>query len=170
LAALLSRSRLEALLDETLLTGKVRLDDFEEPYERILGTRLAGSARLRTLIDERAGVTSGVDSTYLERLLERVLSDPRIPPALREHPMTIDGERKRLDAFIEDWGLVVEADSRRWHARQADFEADRARDNALIAMGLVVVRLTYRMLKDDPAGCAETVIAAGVNRRASRPG
>jgi hypothetical protein len=35
-------------------------------------------------------------------------------------------------------------------------------------MGIRVVRLTYRMLKEDMAGCVETILAAGTLRRAPR--
>jgi len=65
------------------------------------------------------------------------------------------------DAFIPQWRLIVEADGRRWHSREADFEKDRARDNAAAAAGLVVVRFTYRMLKDDAAGCSQTLLETG---------
>ena len=46
----------------------------------------------------------------------------------------------------------VEADGRRWHARNEDFENDRRRDNALLRRGIRVIRFTYRMLKDDLEG------------------
>ena len=72
-----------------------------------------------------------MESTYLERLLERVLADSRLPLAVREHEMSINGTPARVDAFLPEWSLVIEAGNRRWHARQQDFERDRARDNAL---------------------------------------
>ena len=161
LAASVPRARLEKALDESLLTGKATLGEYEAIFTRVVGRRVRGASMLRGLIEERHPDSYGVSSTYLERLLERVLSDPRIPSSTREYPMRLNGRASRTDAFIGVWGLVVEADSRRWHARVGDFEADRARDNALLAHGLRVIRLTYQMLKHDPAGCVETILAAG---------
>lgn len=164
LAGDLTYERLDSLVDDCLLTGKLRLDDFEPIYERISGGRVAGSGRLREIIDYRSSDGFEIDSTYLERLLERVLSDPRIPAAIREYPTTINGRPARLDAFIEEWAMDIEADGRRWHARLKDNERDRARDNALAMQGIQVIRLTYDKLKNDPTGCVETVLGAGVHR------
>jgi hypothetical protein len=47
--------------------------------------------------------------------------------------------------------LVVELDSRRYHSSKLDFDADRARDNLLVAEGWRVVRITWAHLHDDPA-------------------
>jgi very-short-patch-repair endonuclease len=77
---------------------------------------------------------------------------------------TIDAKGLTSVHFIEDWALVVEADSRRWHARQQDFNADRARDNALAATGIQVLRFTYDMLRNDPDGCVRTIVEVGTHR------
>lgn len=164
LAADLQGGRLAAVLDESLLTGRASVSDYESIFDRVVGARARGAGRLRRLIEERHPDEYGVDSTYLERLLERVLDDPRIPPATREHPFNLNNVSSRVDALIDDWSLVVEADSRRWHARVGDFEADRRRDNTLAARGLVVVRLTYSMLKRDPEECVQTIINVGRHR------
>lgn len=83
--------------------------------------------------------------------------------------MSINGRQSRVDAYLPYWRLVVEADSRRWHARQADFERDKLRDNALAAEGIVVLRFSYRMLKQDPGECLQTILRTGSHRRALRP-
>ncbi len=164
LASDLSYERLDSLVDDCLLTGKMRLDDFEPIYERISEGRVPGSGRLRLIVQNRSSDEFEVDSTYLERLLERVLTDPRIPESIREYPVSIEGKPSRVDAFIGLWDLAIEADSRRWHARLRDNEVDRARDNALAAQGIQVIRLTYEKLKNEPAGCIETILAVGAYR------
>jgi very-short-patch-repair endonuclease len=60
--------------------------------------------------------------------------------------------------------MIVEADGRRWHTRQADFERDRRRDNAALALGLVVVRFTYKMLVTEPDYCLRILLDAGRKR------
>ncbi len=169
LAADLPLARLEAVLEEGLLTGRVRLEEFDPIFDRIVGSRLRGAGRLRRLIESRQPEAFSVDSTYLERLLERILSDPRLPHSTRESPMSINGRPSRVDAYLPSWKLVVEADSRRWHARQADFERDKLRDNALAAEGIVVLRFSYQMLRQDPGECLQTIMRAGSHRRALSP-
>lgn len=154
-------SRLAATLDDSLLTGKATISDFEAIFERTVGLRARGAGRLRRLMEQRHPDCYEVGSTYLERLLERLLADRRIPASTREHPFSLGGRDSRVDALIPTWSLVVEADSRRWHNRVGDFEADRKRDNELAARGLRVVRFTYQMLKQDYEGCIRTLLAVG---------
>lgn len=51
----------------------------------------------------------------------------------------------RLDLIVED-RLVVEADGRAWHDSPGAFYADRNRDIRLIALGYVVIRLSYQQV------------------------
>jgi very-short-patch-repair endonuclease len=170
LAAQLPQRRLETLVDECLLSRRSTLADFSRILERIEGARLSGAARLRSAILERHAEEYSVDATYLERLLENVLSDSRLPRSIREHPMAIRNSQSRVDALIPDWDVIVEADGRIWHARVSDFDNDRARDNELAAMGFQVIRFTYSMLKNQPERCIETLLAVGSKRRAARGG
>ncbi|MGH8958306.1 MAG: DUF559 domain-containing protein [Acidimicrobiia bacterium] len=66
-----------------------------------------------------------------------------------------------MDCFIDDWLLIVEADGRRWHSRQADFERDRTRDNAATAVGIATLRFTWDMLKRRPRECLATLLQTG---------
>jgi very-short-patch-repair endonuclease len=167
LASTVELSRLKTVVDECLLTGRLHVADFEPVFERLIGARVAGSGRLRRVVEERQEAGREVEATYLERLLGRMLADPRVPFWVREHPFTLEGDARRVDAFIPSWSLVIEADSRRWHARYGDFEADRRRDNELARLGYQVLRFTYDMLKNSPETCLEAVLGAGAHRRAS---
>ena len=69
----------------------------------------------------------------------------------------------RVDRFIPEWGVVIELDGRRWHARTAAFEADRARDNAAVAAGFAVLRFTWQMLKRQPERCRQLILDAGTH-------
>jgi very-short-patch-repair endonuclease len=48
----------------------------------------------------------------------------------------------RVDLLVGD-RLIVELDGRAWHDRPGDFEADRRRDRALVALGFLVLRASY---------------------------
>jgi very-short-patch-repair endonuclease len=46
--------------------------------------------------------------------------------------------------------VAVELDGRAAHIRAAAFEEDRARDAALMALGLRVLRFTWRRITEEP--------------------
>jgi very-short-patch-repair endonuclease len=80
----------------------------------------------------------------------------------RRHRLPKPEVNAPVDSFIADvlWPrqrLIVELDGYRAHAGRAAFEADRARDMQLKALGYNVVRLTWRHLTAEPAGTAATL-------------
>jgi very-short-patch-repair endonuclease len=162
----MSAIRFEQLLDELLLSGKLKLERLERVAKRESGRRRRGITLLRALLEDRLSDASSHDASYLERLLERLLRKLEIPKWLREYPFSLDGRENRVDVYVPLWRLVIEADGRNWHARVRDFEEDRRRDNELAARGIQVIRLTYRMLKFDPEGCRQTILAVGRVRSA----
>lgn len=94
-------------------------------------------------------------------MLERLVDDPAVPPATPQFPFRFDTLPMVVDIYIAAWRLILEADARRWHSRRADFERDRARDNAAAAAGLAVLRFTRRMLTEDFEGCRRTLLQTG---------
>lgn len=81
-----------------------------------------------------------------ERRLRRLILDGGLPP-----PET----NVRLLGFEVDFvwpgaKLVVEVDGHAFHAHRAAFERDRKRDQALVAAGFRVIRVTWRQLEREP--------------------
>ena len=69
-----------------------------------------------------------------------------------------------VDVLFPRERVIVELDGRRFHDTDQRFEADRARDARLVAAGYVVLRFTYRRLREEPlAVIAE--LAAALSRR-----
>jgi hypothetical protein len=66
----------------------------------------------------------------------------------------------RVDVAYPDAKLLVELDSRRWHDTSTAFDDDRERTNALVVAGWRVIRITWRMLHDEPERVAALVRAA----------
>ena len=50
------------------------------------------------------------------------------------------------DVFWPDHGLVIELDTRTYHATSAAFDRDRMRDQHALAAGLRVMRITWNHL------------------------
>lgn len=164
LAGRLTVAQLESLLDGRVTAGKVEVDDFEVIRRRVAGGRVRGSARLFPLLDERAVDAWEPPGNQLERCLDLITDDPRIPPVSRQHPFRLADRESIVDRFIARWRLILEADGRRWHTRRADFERDRQRDNAAAAQGLAVLRFTWRMLTQDLEGCRRILLETGAAR------
>jgi len=156
-----TRNSLERIIDNELARRSCSIADFNPILQRLKKANFAGLSSLRSIVRSRSEDAYQPPMSELERLLYRLLDRPEFPPFRRQAPMDYPRLAATTDAFIPQWRLIVEADGRRWHSREADFEKDRARDNAAAAAGLVVVRFTYRMLKDDAAGCSQTLLETG---------
>lgn len=156
LAASSSADRVERLLDDTLTAGRATVEDFEVIRRRVSGARVRGSGVLFQLLDERASDAWEPPGNELERLLDVLIDHPGVPPVRRQLPLRLDVVSMIVDRYIPRWRLILEADGRRWHTRRADFERDRARDNAAAAGGLAVLRFTWQMLTRDMPGCRRT--------------
>jgi very-short-patch-repair endonuclease len=168
LARDLSVSDLETALEDALLTGRVDIEKLRAVLAREVGSPWAGVMD-RLVVDHSADAPTP-NSSYLEALLERLLAEAELPTTLREFSFSIRGTPARVDVYIPDWQMVIEADGRAWHGRLRDQEADRRRDAGLAARGIQAIRLTYRMITDDPGECLSMILAAGAHRSASRVG
>lgn len=154
------------MFDQALVAGKLDLRAMAMTIDREFGRRTPGAPLLRHLTSSRTPTAPSHSSTYLERLVEVILHDPRLPPWSREYEFCLDGVDCRVDVYVPTARLVIEADGRNWHTKFEDFEIDRRRDNALAARGIQVLRFTYQMLVEEPNKCLEQVIATCLLRAA----
>jgi very-short-patch-repair endonuclease len=161
----LSAERLEALVDWILARQGCTAWDIHEVVEMSSG--MPGIGKLRPIVDYRLPDAYQPPSSELERLLYRVLDDPRLPSYTRQMPIQFPRVEATVDAYLAAWRLIVEGDGRRWHNRRADHERDRLRDNEATAQVYAVLRFTYQMLRDRPGDCLETVIRTGWVRQTS---
>jgi very-short-patch-repair endonuclease len=156
-----SWATIERVVDDQLASRRLSVSDFHPILERLEKARQRGLPMLRRIVGDRQEEAYQPPTSELERLLYRMLASNELPRFDRQVPFrhaTVDAV---VDAYVPSWKVIVEGDGRRWHTRKDDFERDRRRDNAAAAAGLLVVRFTYRMLKDDPDGCRQTLIDAG---------
>lgn len=158
---------IERVLDEQLARGSVMIADFDPIFERLEFAKQRGLPHLRRVVSERSADAYQPPTNELERLLYRMMDTPELPDYVRQVPIIYEALEATVDAYIPLWRLIVEGDGRRWHTRKADFERDRRRDNAAAREGLLVIRFTYHMLKNDQQGCVETLLEAGRWRRSA---
>lgn len=80
----------------------------------------------------------------------------------RRHRLQAPEVNTRVDRFEVDFlwrneRVIVETDSWRHHGHRAAFESDRARDARLQALGYLVLRFTYRQVRDSSAEVARVM-------------
>ena len=164
LAGRWSLPMLEGAVDHCLVRKGVSTDELQAVLDRVTGSRLKGTKAFRESLE-------GLDSDYvpteseLERMLFRALDDDRVPQVDRQARLSWwPILPHRVDAVIEDWQLILEADGRTFHTKRSDFERDRERDNLAVAHGYRVMRFTYRAIKSDPDAVLRLVLGAGAHR------
>jgi hypothetical protein len=87
-----------------------------------------------------------ITRAWTEQRMKSIVSKGGLPA-----PM-INIRRGRIipDFIFRDERVVVEVDGFRTHGTRRAFEADRARDAKLAAQGWLVLRFTWRQLKNQP--------------------
>jgi very-short-patch-repair endonuclease len=154
-------ARIVRFLDAALLADADCAVELGEIYLRHQGERMKGMARLRPLLLERLDDEHVANESELEELADQVFVGLEAPPIKRQVPIPWAPTSGRVDRFIPEWGLILELDGRRWHARTEAFETDRIRDNAAVANGYSVLRFTWKMLRAEPERCRQLILAAG---------
>ncbi len=160
-------SLISRYLDGELAKRSVNITDFNPILDRLTFARQPGLGSLRRVVGERADDRYQPPTTELERLLYALLDRAELPPYVRQSPISYPTLAATVDAYVPDWRLIIEADGRRWHTRREDFEKDRQRDNAALAAGLIVVRLTWKMLRYELESCLRTLLEVGKSRTAA---
>jgi hypothetical protein len=164
LAAAESPARLRkalAVAEARLLTDSTPLVKLIERYP---GKR--GVARLRTelgIVAAEGGVAHG----ELEIRFDEFLDERDLPPPERNVPIEVGTRTFVVDCLWRGAGVVVELDSRRHHGDWEAAEADRARDLALLSIGLRTARVTWRRLQR-PAEL-EAELRSLIERNIGRP-
>jgi hypothetical protein len=115
-----------------------------------------GSAEVRRQVEELApGYVP--PNTVLAAKYRDLCEAYGLPPGLVEIHTGDSRWIGRVDVLYRRAKLIVELDSRRWHNTRDGFESDRARTNDLVLAGWRVLRITWRMLHDQPEKVAALI-------------
>ena len=150
LAATVPARRAERALDNCLSLGLVTARSVAAVLHEAGGRGHAGSALLGELLSDRADGAAAPASELEARFLALVRSEGLQEPVRQMDAGDDAGWVGRVDFAYREVRLLIELDSRRHHASNLDFEADRARDNRLVAAGWRVIRISWRQLTSQP--------------------
>jgi very-short-patch-repair endonuclease len=155
---LLPRAEAHHLLDWALQQRVVGIDELAERVRGHVGRR--GIPQLVALVRTAA---QG-DRSAAERMLTGLLRRARVPGW--QPNVAIHDERGVIgigDVVFDEIKLVVEADGWAYHTTPDVFQADRRRQNRLVAAGWTVLRFTWRDLTERSEYVVNSVLAM-VNR------
>lgn len=150
LASIVTDDQLDQAIEVAGNRAATDLVPMEVMLERHRGRR--GIARLRRVIDGR--IEGGYRVGELERRFWNFLRREGIQLPETNVQVDVPGDFVVADCVWRAQRLIVELDSRTHHLDPVAFEADRARDAALIAAGWRVLRVTWRRLHSDPRALA----------------
>lgn len=147
LAARTDRYTLRSTYDQALREKKTTIEELERILKRS-GNR-PGVGDARELIDDLSGANGPTESVLEDRSLALIEAAGLPRPEVQW--TTIAGrKRRRLDLFFKQYGVVIEADGYASHSSVDAFEADRERNNSLIAMNLKLLHWTWTAIETRP--------------------
>jgi predicted transcriptional regulator of viral defense system len=149
LAELVDQRQLERAFDQAEIVEGLDLNKINDQLAR--NPTRPGAKRVRHVLENHYIGSTPTENDFEEALLALTralgLPDPEvqfwIDPGDGEPPI-------KADFAWPDRRIVVETDGRRTHGTKQAFEADRRRDQRLIATGWTVIRTTWRQLKQRP--------------------
>ena len=141
LAMCLSLAELEAAVNEACQRDLVDPETLREALDSV--PPRPGIPRLRRLLDRDTFVLT---TTRLEQLFLPIARTTGLP--LPETQTQLNSYR--VDFYWPDLGLVVEADSLRYHRTPAKQAEDNRRDHAHIAAGRMSLRFTHWQVQHEP--------------------
>ncbi|MGH9138904.1 MAG: type IV toxin-antitoxin system AbiEi family antitoxin domain-containing protein [Acidimicrobiales bacterium] len=149
----------EPAMDGALLEKRLAVEQLEERRRFYEGSRRHGNRLLRALVAERAADGWVPPASELGAKLRKLLDTVPGARFVREAPAPWRSPQPhRVDALEPAHRLIIEADGRRWHARVADFDRDRWRDNEAAAHGYRVLRFTWVHLTEAADDVRELVV------------
>lgn len=123
------------IVESAVVLGQVRLPDLRKHAEEPKSWALR---KILTLLDPHAqSILETVARYHLVRAGFTVTSQVHVPGV------------GRIDLFV-DGILGIEADGRQYHSDRREFEEDRRRWNLLTTRGVPILRVTRKLLFDDP--------------------
>ncbi|MGH2916089.1 MAG: type IV toxin-antitoxin system AbiEi family antitoxin domain-containing protein [Solirubrobacteraceae bacterium] len=142
LAPLLAPRELARALDQALVGRLVNLPQIGEVLDR--AGRHRGRYPLQGLLDSHTTTTftrSEAEELFLDLVRRATLPQPLVNSRVHGY---------EVDFLWPEQGVAVEIDGFAFHGTRDAFERDRRKDARLRAAGVLVIRITWRQLTDEP--------------------
>ena len=150
LAASMPVPMIGKIVDHLVIRGAATVDDFADEVMELARHGKPGMKTMHSVLEVRRGASFMGDSR-LEMWALRLIREWGFPEPEVQYPLPWRSARKgRVDFAYPFIRLIIEIDGRAWHTTLEAFESDRLRDNHAQLAGWRVLRITYRMLVEQP--------------------
>ncbi|HKZ18583.1 MAG TPA: DUF559 domain-containing protein [Acidimicrobiia bacterium] len=138
------------IVDHAVVRGDTSIEEIVEAVGALARHGKPGMQTMHKVLEMRAG-EGFMGESELEMHGLRLLREWGFPDPNLQYPLPWRSSRKgRVDFAYPSIRLIIEIDGRRWHSTLDAFEEDRLRDNHAQLAGWRVLRITYRMMMDEP--------------------
>lgn len=151
--------RMEKVIDDAISRNLCTQQQLEKVFFALARRGRRGTAAMRELL-EGMGPGYVAPASELERAARRLFAERAVPMPRFEVHLGDDDVIGRVDCTWTEARLVVELDSHRFHGSRQAREADRKRDNRLVAAGWRVIRVTWDDIKERPDEVVSQILAA----------
>jgi very-short-patch-repair endonuclease len=141
--------KLHRAVEAAVVENRLSIDQLGDRLLELSSLTPAGIDDIRRIVDEMGRAAYEPARSDLERILYGALEELGVPVVRQASFPWRDPKPMQVDGAVPDWGLITEADGRRWHTRIADIERDVRRDHAATLHGFHVLRFTQHMLTRD---------------------
>lgn len=153
--------------EDAILRGIVDPDHLAARFDHFAPCYNEGIGDMRSVVDVVCGRGRIPPASELEALALELFDELGVQVS-RQHSFSWRAPVSMItDGVAEDLRLIVEADSRTWHARVEAITTDRKRDIAALAHGYETTRLTHEMLTVDRAATKAELVTYIELRRAT---
>lgn len=153
LAGIVPLPRAGALVDLALQRGWCSTRSLQSTFFGLARRGRRGTATMRQVLEERTEHVV-VPASELERRARKLFATAGLPMPEYEVPLGDHAWIGRVDCLWRAQRLIVELDGRAFHGGATARDADRLRDNRLMAAGWRVLRFTW----DDICGRPDEVV------------
>jgi very-short-patch-repair endonuclease len=154
LGAVCDRHAVEDALDRALVARLCTVAAVEWELARVARNGRRGAGVLHHVLDDRALGDQRPDG-LLEPRFARLVRRYGLPTPVFQHQVG----RFRLDFAWLRAKVAAEVDGYEAHGHRRAFQADRDRQNVLVALGWVVLRFTWEDVVRRPAKVADALLA-----------
>jgi very-short-patch-repair endonuclease len=150
-----SGAYLHELLDDVLRRRQAGLVDLRS-YFRQDGRGRPGDVFMRGLVEARVPATR----SRLETLAMEIIEAAGLRGPTPDVSVQLAGRLFRTDLAYEEARVAIELDGLEYHDQWALRQRDYDKDNALNLLGWIVLRVTFRMLTEEPEAFVVALRAA----------
>ncbi|MFV1992155.1 MAG: type IV toxin-antitoxin system AbiEi family antitoxin [Acidimicrobiales bacterium] len=139
--------------------GHCTYDELESTVLRLAGPGRRGSTKLKRALARQGGRERFIDSKSNIKLRSRLVEAGLAEPAM-EWPVTAEGSSYYLDLAYPRQKVAIECVSKSFHLREASYDSDTRRRNAILNEGWIMLEFTWHQIHEVPDECVATVAAA----------